>query len=392
MEQYFHNLERYTPMTAAQERHAAERILEARQTYWRRLLAYPPLVVPIVEEIRNAKPEHEGLAAVVDKARAAGEVLGGRPNQRQRDAAAPALEALALKMADADPSCEIADRLAADVDALAGGRPCSLEVRRPSPSSKTFARYVAAVHSSRTILGMARNAMVSANLRLVVKMANRYRRRVGMPLADLVQEGNLGLLTAVDRFDPRRGFRFSTYGSWWIRHAIGRAIADKSRTVRLPVHVGELQARMLKERARFTAEHGRAPSLMELADAVEVSIEKIERLDRAPTLRQTTQEDPEAGIRQDAVAALPDDDPLVDTRIDGVQLDDAIEEALEELRPLELDILRRRFGLDEVEEMTLREVGEVHGLSRERIRQLQNTALGKVRALLQDQGFETPAY
>ncbi len=391
MEQYFHDLERHAPMTAADERRAAERILEARQSYWRKLLAYAPLVVPIVAEIEAAKLDVKGLSAVVAAARKAGEALGGRPNHKQRDKAAPALHALALAMADADPSSELADRIAADIDALASGRPCPLPVRRPSASSQAFANYVSAIRGARAGLGTARNAMVNANLRLVVKMADRYRRRTGLSLSDLVQEGNLGLLTAVDRFDPRRGFRFSTYGTWWIRHSIGRAVADKSRTVRLPVHVGELQARMLRERARFSAEHGRAPSLAELAAALEATVEKLERLDRAPTLRQTAQDDAETGGTRDIVSALADDDPLVDARLDDVRLDDAVEDAMDELRPLELDILRRRFGLDDVQEMTLREVGELHGLSRERIRQMQNAALGKVRAALDGQGFAAPA-
>lgn len=385
MEHYFHDLERHPPLSAAEEMQLARRVLGGRQHYWRALLSYAPLLVPVLREIDAA--EIEQTKQVVDDARTAAAQLGGRPNQRQRDAAAPALEALALAMADADPGSELADRIAADVDALASGRACPFAVRRPSPESGTFRAYLGAIRSARAGLSTARNAMVNANLRLVVKMADRYRRREGLPLADLVQEGNLGLLRAVDRFDPRRGFRFSTYGTWWIRHAIGRAVADKGRAVRLPVHVGELQTRVLRARSQFAVKHHRAPSLAELAEILEVSAEKIERLDRAPTLRQIVQDDPETGVPRDAVSVLPDPEPLVDHRMDDGRLGEVVDDALEDLRPIELDILRRRFGLDDVQEMTLREVGELHGLSRERIRQMQNSALGKIRAVLSGHGF-----
>lgn len=386
MERFFEDLRRHAPFTPTQERVATERVVLARQDYWRRLLTYPPLVVALVQQIQRAKVGVETLGSQLAGAAMAGAAMGGRPDAAARKRAAPALEALAVAMADADPGSELADQLAADVQALASGRSCALEVRRPSASSKAFADAVAGICSARAALGAARSAVINANLRLVVKLAERYRRRAALPLADLVQEGSLGLITAVDRFDPRRGFRFSTYATFWIRHALGRAIADKSRTVRLPVHAGELRARILRERTRVAQRTGRAPTLAELSEELQVPVETIERLDRAPTRHQAASRD-EGGMVVDPVMRLADDSPPPSEYLDDESIDAAVDDALEELRPLELDILRRRFGLDEVQEMTLREVGDVHGLSRERIRQLQNVALGKVREHLHGAGI-----
>lgn len=389
MEYDFLNRKQHAALTASEEREATERVWFGRQAYWRKLLAYPPLLVPIIGELMLAFPDDPPKSIAAAAKAVAG--LGGRPNRAQRERVAPALEALAVEVALADASCEVADRIAADIEAFAQGRPTTITARRPSSDSRAFAQYLSGISGSRAAFGAARDRMVNANLRLVVKMAHRYVRRSGISLADLVQEGNLGLLTAVDRFDPHRGFRFSTYGTWWIRHAIGRAIADKGRTVRLPVHAGELQARMMRERERFAAAHGRLPSPDELAETLEVTVESVERMDRAPIHRETTQRDPEGGAPREVADLLVDEDPLVDSRMDDVRLNDAVDSAMDVLRPLELDILRRRFGLDEVEEMTLREVGDVHGLSRERIRQLQTAAIDKLRTALDGRGFAPAA-
>jgi RNA polymerase primary sigma factor len=240
------------------------------------------------------------------------------------------------------------------------------------------------------LLCTARHELVRANLRLVVAMAHRYRRNGRLPLTDLIQEGNLGLMTAVDRFDPRKGFRFSTYGSWWIRHAIGRALSDKGRAVRLPVHVVELQHKISKARRRFEAKHQRAPERAELAELVGVPERKLERLERTLLQRDDSLGNPDRdGVT--GIDVLADEAPGADRLLHDTRLDDALHEALTGLRPMEADILRHRFGLDGSQIMTLREVGEMHGLSRERIRQLQERALQKIRLALTDRGFEGPA-
>jgi RNA polymerase primary sigma factor len=236
-------------------------------------------------------------------------------------------------------------------------------------------------------LNAARAEFARANLRLVVSMAHRYRRSGRMSLADLIQEGNVGLLTAVDRFDPRRGFRFSTYGSWWIRHAISRALSDRGRAVRLPVHVIELQAKLSKIRREFEHQNGREPDVDELSSLADVPKEKVERLGRVLLERDTPRDDAHEASKPRGVDALADDDPAVDTRLESFELDGALQEALDTLRPMEAEILRLRFGLDGNEGHTLREIGEVYSLSRERIRQIQQRALDKLRASLVDEGF-----
>jgi len=236
----------------------------------------------------------------------------------------------------------------------------------------------------------ARHELVRANLRLVVTMAHRYRRNGRLPLADLIQEGNIGLLTAVDRFDPRRGFRFSTYGSWWIRHAIGRALSDKGRAVRLPVHVVELQHKLAKARRELEIQLGRAPERGELAAMLGVPEQKLERLERTLLQQDTSFDTPKSGAEgaTGGIEVLPDEGPGADRLLHDGRLDEALHEALSTLRPMEADILRHRFGLDDGNSMTLREVGEMHGLSRERIRQLQERALEKIRLELRHRGFD----
>src|SRR5690606_21726880 len=129
-------------------------------------------------------------------------------------------------------------------------------------------------------LHQARREFARGNLRLVVTMAHRYKRNGRMPLSDLIQEGNVGLMTAVDRFDPGRGYRFSTYGTWWIRHAISRALSDKGRAVRIPVHVIELQAKLSRIRREFEHENRRSPDDMELSALADVSLDKVRRFGR----------------------------------------------------------------------------------------------------------------
>jgi RNA polymerase primary sigma factor len=223
-----------------------------------------------------------------------------------------------------------------------------------------------------------RDRFVAANLGLVVVIARRYERR-HLTLGDPIQEGNTGLLKAVDRYDPDRGFRFSTYAVWWIRHAIGRALSDKSREIRLPVHVAERQQTVLRARTLLEAREGRAPSVAELAKATGFTEERVADLlsveyTRATTLQRGTHSMGPLDI--DDLACGPGfDDEALDADAYGLGL----RQAFRGLPEIQQDVLRRRFGLGGDEPMTLREVGEVHRLSRERIRQLQERALQALR-------------
>ena len=227
----------------------------------------------------------------------------------------------------------------------------------------------------------ARNAFVKANLRLVISIARRFNHG-RMPLQDLIQEGNIGLLKAVDRFDHRKGFRFSTYGTWWIRHAISRSIADKARAVRLPVHMIDAYNKVCRARRDFETTHGRRPDDHEIAAATGVSIERLQRMayslvENPVSLDQPLSDD--SGLTLlDAVEDTHNAEPaeLLDNDLMVTQLREVL---LATLSPMECDIVKKRMGLDDEQELTLKEIGERYSLSRERIRQLQEQALVKLR-------------
>ena len=228
----------------------------------------------------------------------------------------------------------------------------------------------------------ARNDFVKANLRLVVSIARRFNHG-RMALADLIQEGNLGLLKAVERYDYKKGFRFSTYASWWIRHAISRALADKGREVRLPVHMIDAQHRLTKARRNLTGKLGRNPTTEELAEETKMPLDKVEKM-RSWLLEQSISIDKPVGDDEGRVLGevLEDPDREVASPTEELEWDaltTEVRELLRELRPIEADILRQRFGLGTEQELTLKEIGDKYNLSRERIRQLQEQALGKIR-------------
>ncbi len=241
------------------------------------------------------------------------------------------------------------------------------------------------VHAANRAAANARNAFVNANLRLVVSIARRFNHG-RMALADLIQEGNLGLIKAVERYDYRRGFRFSTYASWWIRHAISRALADKGREVRLPVHMIDAQHRLTKARRQLTGELGRQPTSEELATATQMPLDKIEKM-RSWLLEQSISLDKPVGDDEGRVLGEvledPDREEVSPTGdLEWEALTTEVRDLLRELRPIEADILRQRFGLGTEQELTLKEIGDKYHLSRERIRQLQEQALAKMRRAL----------
>jgi RNA polymerase primary sigma factor len=241
------------------------------------------------------------------------------------------------------------------------------------------------VHAASRAAADARNDFVKANLRLVVSIARRFNHG-RMALADLIQEGNLGLLKAVERYDYRRGFRFSTYASWWIRHAISRALADKGREVRLPVHMIDAQHRLTKARRQLTGALGRQPTSEELAVATRMPLDKVEKM-RAWLLEQSVSIDKPVGDEEGRVLGEvledPDREEISPTAdLEWEALTTEVRGLLGELRPIEADILRQRFGLGTEQELTLKEIGDKYQLSRERIRQLQEQALAKMRRAL----------
>jgi RNA polymerase primary sigma factor len=265
---------------------------------------------------------------------------------------------------------------------IAEGRAASARLADGVASRAERTRLVAAVRAGEA----AFDQFVNANLRLVVSVAKRYQA-TGVPLLDLVQEGNLGLIKAVERYDYRRGFRFSTYASWWIRHAISRALADKGREIRLPVHMIDAHHRLTKARRELTTKLGRSPTTEELAETTGMPLDKVENM-RRWVLEQSVSLDRPVGDEEGRSLAevLEDPDkedasPTADLEMDALQSE--VRSILGELRPIEADILRQRFGLETEHELTLKEIGEKYNLSRERIRQLQEQALVKMRRALQ---------
>ncbi|HEX4452273.1 MAG TPA: sigma-70 family RNA polymerase sigma factor [Kofleriaceae bacterium] len=356
--------------TSAREIEALEIML------WEAVLSYAPVITRLLDAIETVPDFSAPSDVKMLRKLASGRDAKGLARQSVR---------VARKLRATDTDHLFIDAVLVAIDHVALG----IGVRGDDTGSvgraKVFSEWLRRVHSANRAANDARNDFVKANLRLVVSIARRFNHG-RMALADLIQEGNLGLLKAVERYDYKRGFRFSTYASWWIRHAISRALADKGREVRLPVHMIDAQHRLAKARRQLTGELGRQPTSEEIARATNMPLDKVEKM-RSWLLEQSISLDKPVGDDEGRVLGEvledPDREDISPTGdLEWEALTNEVKAMLGELRPIEADILRQRFGLGTEQELTLKEIGDKYNLSRERIRQLQEQALGKMRRAL----------
>jgi RNA polymerase primary sigma factor len=383
---YFRQLAEHDLLTPEDERELSQGIEDTETMTWERVLSRADVVRPLLAII---EPNLEQPLKLVKLQKVLDEMLKSKRAQKEpklvKKLASAAKEAAGeMRKLDLDRvhiDAVMRELYRAREAVIAGNESWWTE-----GASRDAGAYIDEVRQAHRDGQNLRDEFVRANLRLVVTMARRYDRG-GMPLADLIQEGNLGLMHAVSRFDYRRGLRFSTYACWWIRHAIGRALADKARAVRIPVHMLEAQQQLEKVRQALVGELGRPPTPQELAKAARVPLAKLNQMHRyimgqPMSLDRPVHDDDDRSFG-DTMADPDSEEHSPADNLTTQTLTTQIKRLLHYLSPIEADVLTKRFGLGDDEERTFREIGDQYHLSRERIRQIQNSALDKLKRALE---------
>jgi len=368
-------------LTAEEERRIAREIEHNDVRVWTILLGDPPTSPFVLDLLDRLLPDGaldtSALRRSIDAAR-----TSRRRAERERLLAVAGSLARELRALDLDRGLRDAVirelRRAADIQAAGGGRDWGFRA-----SSQRFAVHLERVESALCASAHARRIFVESNLKLVFAIARRYESGP-LSLLDLLQEGNLGLMKAVDRFDHRRGYRFSTYASWWIRNAIGRAISDTGTTVRLPSYLSERRRQVAQARSALSVELDRDPTLEEVAVRLGMKPERLARLEAHLAQQEISLDQPVndefSHSRREVFQ-----DPNAELRSPFDELNDRmtrehIDRLIARMTPMEASVIRQRFGLDGSGERTLQQIADQKGLSRERIRQIQARALQNLRA------------